>query len=86
MMDEANKPDTNQKQGGQVQPFVMPCPCGETPERVYSLKGDTSKYAYAAGSCCGEWHIEFRTNYTEAGSAECDALALEAWNAAKRAA
>jgi hypothetical protein len=37
-----------------------------------------------SGYCCGEWNIEFRTNYAEHGSEEIMRRAREAWNAAPR--
>lgn len=40
----------------------------------------------AVGDCCGEWSVEFRTQYKPADSPECYALAVQAWNDAPRAA
>ncbi len=62
---------------------LKPCPCGKTPETLL-LVDNGSKWAYACGSCCNEWHIEFRTFYKELDSEECMALAIEAWNLANR--
>jgi len=42
------------------------------------------KWAQCTGDCCGEWMIEFRSNYGRDIEA-LDALAAEAWNAAPRA-
>ena len=64
---------------------LNPCPCGKVPTElgiIDSVEG--SKYAFAVGNCCGEWHIEFRANYKLPDSPECKALACEAWNAAPR--
>lgn len=62
---------------------LKPCPCGKTPETLL-LVDNGSEWAYACGSCCNEWHIEFRTFYKELDSNECMALAVEAWNLANR--
>ena len=56
------------------------CPCGKTPERLIIEPGLSCKYAWACGSCCNEWSVEFRTDYKEIGSDACMALAVEAWN------
>jgi len=48
--------------------------------------GQGAKYANAAGNCCGEWMIEFRTNYEPFHSDKCMELAIAAWNNAPRAA
>ena len=60
------------------------CPCGEVPTTVCVIEGNSSKYMHVVGGCCGEWMIEFRTNYHPAGTSECKALAVEAWNNAPR--
>lgn len=64
---------------------LKPCPCGQTPKRLHIYQGNCSKYAFAYGSCCGEWHIEFRTDYKELDSPECMKLAIQAWDATPRA-
>ena len=62
------------------------CPCGKTPNELSIVDGGQGgKWAFVYGGCCGEWHIEFRTNYSDFGSQECKRLAREAWNAAPRA-
>lgn len=63
------------------------CPCGKIPTtlQIYDA-GQGGKWANVAGDCCGEWLIEFRTNYTAQDSDECKALAALAWNSAPRAA
>lgn len=63
---------------------LAPCPCGETPGTLSIIPGSSSKWAWVCGDCCGDWHIEFRTNYKALDSPECRELALEAWNAAPR--
>ncbi len=65
---------------------LLACPCGQVPTAlgVVSHGGDTPKYAYAYGNCCGEWHIEFRATYATCGSPEMNALAEAAWNNAPR--
>ena len=64
------------------------CPCGAVPERIaiHSEAGKQAKYAYASGSCCNEWSVEFRNDYAEIGGAESMAAAIEEWNMAKRGA
>ena len=62
------------------------CPCGQIPEKLAIVGGHTEKYAYVVGECCGEWHIEFRTDYQPRGSSELHNLAEAAWNGAPRGA
>ncbi len=65
---------------------VKPCPCGRTPDTLY-IQPQTdhpSKWGRVFGSCCSEWEIEFRLQYTDPNSEEGQALALEAWNMAAR--
>ena len=62
------------------------CPCGETPKKLDIVSnGQGGKYAIAVPECCSDWMIEFRTNYKEFDSDECQALAVAAWNGAPRA-
>ena len=63
---------------------LLSCPCGETPGRLIIHDGDCCKWAYCCGDCCGDWFIEFRTNYLDAGSDEIYARAVDAWNATPR--
>ncbi len=64
---------------------LKPCPCGETPSKLHITgNGQGYKWADATGDCCGEWSIEFRTQYLAHGSPECMELAIEAWNGAPR--
>jgi hypothetical protein len=64
------------------------CPCGRTPTEALQIAdaGQGSKWATVAGDCCGEWMLEFRTQYAALDSDECRKLAREAWNSAPRAA
>jgi len=65
---------------------IKPCPCGETPDGLcITDAGQGGKWANVAGNCCGEWMIEFRTQYFAQDSDECMKLAREAWNETKRA-
>jgi hypothetical protein len=59
------------------------CACGADPEQLVITEGSCSKYAWAACDSCGEWSIEFRTNYSQ-DPAELQQLAAKAWNAASR--
>ena len=61
----------------------LPCPCGKTPTGLYVTETRSVKWAFVYGECCGDWHIEFRTNYTEGD--ELMKHATEAWNNAPRA-
>jgi len=63
------------------------CPCGKTPTDVDIYDAcQGGKWANVQPNCCGEWMIEFRTNYEALDSVECKRLAIEAWNSAPRAA
>jgi len=64
---------------------LKPCPCGATPERLNVVEGSSCKWAFASGDCCGEWLVEFRTQYANLESEECYELAASAWNEASRA-
>ena len=61
------------------------CACGKNPTDV-SIYDATQggKWANVQGNCCGEWMIEFRTNYLALDSDECKELAIAAWNDADR--
>ena len=64
---------------------LKPCPCGEIPESLGIFDANQGgKWAYVNASCCGEWTLEFRTDYRELDSPECLALAVAAWNGAPR--
>lgn len=57
------------------------CPCGETPNRIHIYNEDC-KYAHAAGDCCEDWIIEFRSDY--ANGVQLEKLAIKAWNDTSR--
>ena len=59
------------------------CPCGKTPTAI-NIYGTDSKWKWVSGDCCGEWSIEFRTNYAKDGSSKLNNYAKEAWNDAPR--
>ena len=61
------------------------CPCGKTPTALQITSSGNSKWAWVSGNCCGEWNVEFRTQYNPLDSPECMNLATEAWNSAERA-
>lgn len=67
-----------------VKQSLEPCPCGNVPKSLFIQPGDTCKYAWVSGNCCGDWNIEFRTDYKELNSEECMDIAIRAWNDAKR--
>ena len=61
------------------------CPCGKTPTSLgIEDDGHGGKWAYVSGDCCGEWMVEFRTQYEDTGSAKCMEYATLAWNEAPR--
>jgi len=64
---------------------LKPCPCGKIPKElgVYDAN-QGAKWAWVNADCCGEWAIEFRTQYKPFDSPECMQLAKDAWNAASR--
>ena len=63
------------------------CPCGKIPTELDIYDANQGgKWANVVPNCCGEWMIEFRTNYAALDSEECKRLAREAWNEAPRAA
>ena len=59
------------------------CPCGETPQRLYIEVGDCGNRLWTRGTCCGDWSVEFRSDY-QPHVKEIMAHAVEAWNAAPR--
>jgi hypothetical protein len=59
------------------------CACGVIPDRLGIAEGDCSKWAWATCGSCGEWSIEFRTQYSQDPD-ELNRLAAEAWNGAAR--
>ncbi len=60
------------------------CPCGQTPSALWVYPSNTCKYAYVSGDCCGEWNLEFRTEYNDLDSDACMNLAIHYWNHAVR--
>jgi hypothetical protein len=66
---------------------LLCCPCGVTPNKLHIVdNGQGGKWANCSGDCCGEWTIEFRTNYEKLNTAACYELAVRAWNEAPRSA
>lgn len=82
---ETNNHKAPPELGGSDSRRLLSCPCGEVPESLHVIAGDTCKWAFAYGGCCGEWHVEFRTEYHDIESPECMDLAVDKWNAAQRA-
>lgn len=66
---------------------IAMCPCGATPTDL-SISDQGGKWSTVCGNCCGEWLIEFRTQYPELDPTDRIAsvrkLAVNAWNAAPR--
>ena len=66
---------------------LKPCPCGQTPTELclYDI-AQGWKWVLASGNCCGEWHIEFRGNYSDPNDPEPELmeLAIESWNEIRR--
>lgn len=66
---------------------LVPCPCGKTPTRLHvNDAGQGMRWAHVAGNCCGDWELEFRTEYNALDSEKCYQLAVERWNEAPRSA
>lgn len=66
---------------------LKPCPCGDVPKKleIYHAGHTTlDKWAWVSESCCGQWNIEFRTNYHSLDSSECMTCAISVWNGTKR--
>jgi len=59
------------------------CPCGEIPTEL-CIDGDRRKWSYVSGNCCGEWSVEFRSQYYQNNDPELMEYATKAWNSAKR--
>ena len=86
-MSEAPETNNAADGGSRSNGGLAACPCGKVPDELAIMDGGQgSKWAFASGSCCGEWHIEFRTNYHALDSDACKKLAREAWNGTPRAA
>ncbi len=64
---------------------LKPCPCGKTPTGLI-IESTNAKWFRCSGICCGEWEIEFRSNYNNPNpdSDEAEKLAIKAWNDAPR--
>ena len=59
------------------------CPCGEIPDDlIITEQMSPMNWSWVAGNCCGEWNIEFRSDY-ESGE-KLKELAVTAWNSAPR--
>ena len=67
-----------------LMPKLTKCPCGEVPAELHISPTISSKYAYAAPNCCGEWQIEFHTVKYDIDSEETQQAAIAAWNDAPR--
>lgn len=68
-----------------IEQTLATCPCGQIPPRlVLCGEGERPKYAYVSGYCCGEWHVEFRSEWRDLTGDETMALARAAWNRAQR--
>lgn len=65
---------------------LKPCPCGEVPTEL-SIDCSDCKWFSCCGNCCGEWSIEFRSDYLRWDKEEkkITAMAVKAWNETKRA-
>jgi len=63
--------------------YMNRCPCGDKPSELVFVEGPSCKYGFIQGNCCGDWLVEFPTEYNEPGP-ELDRLMVQAWNHAKR--
>lgn len=61
---------------------LKPCPCGQTPKELDIQHPDYTRFGFATPTCCNEWTIEFRHDYSNGD--ELKAKAIEAWNNAPR--
>lgn len=61
---------------------AKPCMCGDTPDALY-IAGAEGKYATVSCGACGEWTVEFRSDYDRNRLETLD-RALSAWNEAPR--
>lgn len=64
---------------------LNPCPCGKTPTALHIEPGQSCKYSWVCGDCCGEWNVEFRTGYLAEEDPALMEIAIEVWNRATRA-
>ena len=62
---------------------LKPCPCGETPTKLYIDDGQTTCYKYASPNCCNEWIIEFSVRHYS-NEDEIYQDAVHSWNSALR--
>ena len=60
------------------------CPCGQVPNALLIDEGSTLKWAWAYGSCCNDWAVEFRTDNYTPDSSESMENAIRVWSAANR--
>lgn len=60
---------------------LKPCDCGKTPDKLHIARNG-AKYAFVSGDCCGDWTLEFETDYYSVGSSKCMELAIQCWNEA----
>lgn len=64
---------------------LLSCPCGSVPTALNLLgSSQGGKWALASGNCCGEWFVEFRTDYHSLDSSDCMSLAVTSWNLSPR--
>ena len=63
---------------------IKKCACGATPTGLCLTGGSSMKWAQATCNMCGEWSIEFRTQYMKLDSIDVKRLAEKAWNDAPR--
>ncbi len=64
---------------------LKPCPCGKIPTNLLLCdNGQGNKWGDASGDCCGEWRIEFRSDYNSFDSKEAMDIAVRYWNEAPR--
>lgn len=64
---------------------LKPCPCGETPTKLYVNECGVYGSSTVCGDCCADWHfgpVEDLPGYPT--TAKKDSWAISAWNRAPR--
>lgn len=63
---------------------LKPCPCGKIPEELCITDNGQGLKWLDVGCPCGDWKAEFRNDWSNQDSKECQEKAKEAWNELRR--